>query len=152
MDRMPAYLPPAFRTGRTVHLFLSGGGEVPCREDAPGCGSVVADGWSCPACRDLWAVLDLTGKIRAFSRHDMLEVAVAHVIEKWGGAAVEAPSPWSRVLCPDAPAVDYDAGELSGYAECSRCRQPVGRLVVRVPTMFGLDEDARVLAGPWKVY
>lgn len=147
---------PAFRTGRTVHLLPSnGGGEVPCREDAPGCGSVIADGWSCPACRDLWVVLDGHGTVRALARLDALGAAMGDVGEEWGHrgrVTADPPSPWSRVLCPDAPAVDSAAGELSGYAECSRCRQPVGRLVVRVPTMFGLDEDARVLAGPWKVY
>jgi hypothetical protein len=32
------------------------------------------------------------------------------------------------------------------------CGKPVGELRVTLSTLFGLDEDERVLSGPWKVY
>lgn len=35
-------------------------------------------------------------------------------------------------------------------AQC--CDKPVGRLEVTVETLFGIEEDRRVLNGPWRVY
>jgi hypothetical protein len=37
-------------------------------------------------------------------------------------------------------------------AICDRCGHPAGTLRVQVPTMWGIEEDERVLNGPWKVY
>ena len=32
------------------------------------------------------------------------------------------------------------------------CRKKIGTIEVSTSTIFGLEEDARVLGGPWKVY
>lgn len=37
-------------------------------------------------------------------------------------------------------------------AHCTKCRKPRGVLRVKMSTIFGVEEDERVLAGPWKVY
>lgn len=37
-------------------------------------------------------------------------------------------------------------------AACVRCGAVVGSLRAEVETVFGLEEDERVLAGPWRVY
>lgn len=43
-----------------------------------------------------------------------------------------------------------DEYHADGY--CLDCRARVGRLVAQVSTLFGLEEDARVLGGAWRVY
>ena len=35
---------------------------------------------------------------------------------------------------------------------CADCRKPIGQLFAKTVTLFGHDEDQRVLAGPWKVF
>ncbi len=35
---------------------------------------------------------------------------------------------------------------------CAGCRARRGTIHAEVATLFGLEEDERVLAGPWKVY
>lgn len=35
---------------------------------------------------------------------------------------------------------------------CVQCRAPRGIIRAQVETIFGLEEDERVLAGPWRVY
>jgi hypothetical protein len=42
--------------------------------------------------------------------------------------------------------------EYHSDAECCACGERVGTLVVKVSTVFGIEEDERVLAGPWKVF
>jgi hypothetical protein len=37
-------------------------------------------------------------------------------------------------------------------AVCAACRKPRGRLYVVLETLFGREEDARVLNGRWRVY
>lgn len=44
----------------------------------------------------------------------------------------------------------HDVIEADAIALC--CDARVGRLVVTVDTIFGLEEDSRVLNGPWRVY
>lgn len=43
-----------------------------------------------------------------------------------------------------------DTYEADGF--CASCGAPLGTIVAQVSTIFGLEEDERVLAGPWKVY
>lgn len=35
---------------------------------------------------------------------------------------------------------------------CAACRTPRGTIHAKVSTIFGVEEDERVLAGPWRVY
>ena len=42
--------------------------------------------------------------------------------------------------------------DFSESAVCFECRYPTGRIVVERETLFGAEEDGRVLGGPWKVY
>jgi len=37
-------------------------------------------------------------------------------------------------------------------AVCLECRERVGEIQVKVETIFGLEEDERMLNGPWRVY
>lgn len=48
------------------------------------------------------------------------------------------------------PSADDRALECD--AVCLACRKRVGTVCVEVPTIFGVREDARVLAGRWRVY
>jgi hypothetical protein len=41
---------------------------------------------------------------------------------------------------------------IEAVAACLGCQTRVGKLVVKVDTIFGIEEDRRVLAGPWRVY
>jgi hypothetical protein len=38
------------------------------------------------------------------------------------------------------------------YGFCAKCREPRGTIHARVQTLFGVEEDERVLGGPWRVY
>lgn len=40
----------------------------------------------------------------------------------------------------------------AGTALCARCHKPVGKLRVRVSTIFGIEEDEEVLNGRCRVY
>ena len=37
-------------------------------------------------------------------------------------------------------------------AKCVDCSKPRGRLRVDFDTIFGIEEDSKVIAGPWKVF
>lgn len=37
-------------------------------------------------------------------------------------------------------------------AVCADCQASAGTLIVTMGSIFGAEEDARVLGGPWKVY
>lgn len=45
---------------------------------------------------------------------------------------------------------DHDTYHATAVALC--CRTAVGKLEVKVSTVFGIDEDERVTRGPWRVY
>lgn len=45
---------------------------------------------------------------------------------------------------------DRDSYYADGY--CLKCDERVGMIRVKVDTIFGVEEDERVLNGPWKVY
>lgn len=45
---------------------------------------------------------------------------------------------------------DRDAYYADGH--CVACDNFVGTIRAKVDTLFGIEEDERVLAGPWKVY
>jgi hypothetical protein len=43
--------------------------------------------------------------------------------------------------------------EIEGPCSCYRCDAPIGRIKVELTgTLFGLEEDSRVINGPWKVF
>ena len=44
----------------------------------------------------------------------------------------------------------YDTYACDAIALC--CRQRIGVMRVKVDTIFGIEEDERVLNGPWKTY
>lgn len=44
----------------------------------------------------------------------------------------------------------HDTYVSDGVALC--CERYVGKLEMKVDTIFGIEEDERVLNGPWKVY
>ncbi len=51
-----------------------------------------------------------------------------------------------------ATAQEVDDHELQAKARCRTCGAVVGVLAVDEITLFGFDEDRRVLGGPWRVY
>ncbi len=59
-------------------------------------------------------------------------------------------SPMPLLGCGVANEVDDRTFELK--VVCRNCSSPMGVLRVDVPTLFGLEEDRRVLSGPWKVF
>lgn len=48
--------------------------------------------------------------------------------------------------------VRYSEELYRAGAECIACGDPVGYVYEKPDTIFGIDEDERVLAGPWRVY
>jgi hypothetical protein len=44
----------------------------------------------------------------------------------------------------------HDTYEADAHALC--CRKRIGTILVRVSTIFGVEEDERVQGGPWRVY
>jgi hypothetical protein len=64
--------------------------------------------------------------------------------------------------CPECGAEPFKARGLgrrvaahdtyAAHAVGLCCRKPVGELRTTVSTLFGIDEDERVLNGPWRIY
>ncbi len=44
----------------------------------------------------------------------------------------------------------HDVYQAEAKALC--CEKRIGRIEVKVDTVFGIEEDERVLGGPWRVY
>lgn len=129
------------------------GSSFPCHEDAPECSSVVVEGTArCPVCRDLLGLVDRRGVVVGLSRRERLPEAL-RALGKDGheDLQVEEPPATFRVRSNATPTEDgYDT--ITGRAECARCRSKVGVLTVKVVTLFGLEEDRRVLHGRPRVY
>jgi len=65
----------------------------------------------------------------------------------------EVPEPCScgcDVVAGRDPVEDHDT--ITSRAWCPVCEAARGVLVVRVSTIFGLQEDRAVTDGPWRVY
>lgn len=138
---------------RSITLTTEDGRSHPCHEDAPACSSVVVDGGAkCPTCAELHGIVhEYTGRVVALARPGRIEEAIKASAKEHGGKCFAEPPPATfRVRSNATPAEDYDT--LTGPAECARCRTRVGTLVVKVPTMWGIEEDRRVLHGRARVY
>lgn len=48
------------------------------------------------------------------------------------------------------PTIDYDT--YTSKAVCAACGEHLGELKVKVSTLFGIEEDRRVLNGRYRVY
>ena len=57
---------------------------------------------------------------------------------------------WRVAGCGRRIASDDHAYEADAVSLC--CDRPCGVLRVEIPTLFGLREDERVMAGAWRVY
>lgn len=71
-----------------------------------------------------------------------------------GGQFAEAPEPCacgSRLVGGTGREVESH-GTYRARGLCAGCREPRGVIRAQVETVFGLEEDERVLAGPWRVY
>lgn len=55
-------------------------------------------------------------------------------------------------ICGNGEAKRETDRDFSEDAVCFECRHPAGRIVVDRDTIFGAEEDGRVLGGAWKVY
>jgi len=99
----------------------------------------------CPLCSKLVALVDFHGKTRALAPKEML--AQAHKDNP--DCMEEAYQGPLKVRLPN-PSRGHST--YSGAAECTRCRQKVGNMTVKINTLFGLEEDDRVLNGRCRVY
>jgi hypothetical protein len=130
-------------------VLLSDGVEHACTTLGPSAAFVEVRGIACPVCGSRAALRDAGGTIRALARPAALGLALEETEREWGPCEVErGPAPF-RVR---APRFSIEAHVLRGAAICGRCDSAVGTLIVRFGSLFGLDEDARVERGPWKVF
>lgn len=123
-----------------------------CREPHPGAECIEVADASCPACHDLIGLVDERGILRALARHDIAK------------ARKETEANFGPCSLQDAPGASGAAfrirgispteyyGHVEAPAECCRCRSVVGVLRVDFATMWGSDEDRRVLHGRCRVY
>lgn len=73
---------------------------------------------------------------------------------------VEADEDEACPLCGVAPlrargcdrAMEKQHDRIVTDAYCVDCRKPIGRMTVTFSTIFGIEEDERVLSGRWRVY
>lgn len=114
----------------------------------PTCQHVEVQGGNCPICSMKLALVDRgTGRVLALASRARLPEALT--VFK-GAEVVEPPDLGSlRVRLPN---YSRDEGGYSGQAECVRCRSQISEMRVEVSTLFGLDEDERVLHGRCRVY
>jgi hypothetical protein len=121
----------------------------------------VRDCW-CPTCATMYAyrsgVLPAAGDtprnpgmVRGLARAlgTLLEHR-AELTRQWGPLELEEP-PYgpARVVLPRPR--EFTHG-YRGVAECERCRQPIGELVIET-SLFGLEEDRVITeSGRWRVY
>jgi hypothetical protein len=109
------------------------------------CEYVSVKGVDCPLCKDLVALVDFDGKTQALAPKEMLKEAhkdFPKCEEKKYLGPLQARLP--------NPSRGHDT--FSGPAECTRCRQEVGTMTVRVNTLFSIEEDDHVLNGRCRVY
>jgi hypothetical protein len=127
----------------------------------PGTGASVRDCW-CPTCATMYAyrsgvipgcasVPGNPGTVRGLSARLGALLEQREVLTRqWGPLELEDP-PYApaRVILPRPQ--EYSHG-YRGTAECERCRQPIGELVIET-SLFGHDEDRAVLeSGRFRVY
>lgn len=106
----------------------------------------------CPVCADLWEFVSVDGVVRALARPDRLpEARKGLEADGYAGCREFAPDP-SAVFRVRLPRPVEGRDGWSGSAECVRCKSTVGIMVVRTDTMWGLEEDRRVLSGRCRVY
>ncbi len=108
---------------------------------------VEVKGADCPTCSAKSALQDHSGRVVALSGAEGMKAALAAFP---GSTVIAPPDPGSlRVRLP-SPTEEHD--RYTGTAECVRCRTAVGPMEVVVSTLFGLEEDRRVLQGRCRVY
>lgn len=105
----------------------------------------------CPVCFDKHAVVDAGGTIRALAGSMSLDRALRDVEDRFGSSRAIPPNPTDLLRLRGRTTERSDRHE-AGVAECARCRSEVGRLVTTYDTIFGIEEDTRVLAGRCRVY
>lgn len=126
------------RVGETTHE-----GRWPFQ----GCDYVEVPGADCPTCASKSALQDHSGRIVALAGVEGMKAARAAFPQ----AEVIAP-PDKGSLRVRLPSYAQGHDRYTGDAECCRCRQKVGPMEVVVSTLFGLEEDERVLQGRCRVY
>jgi hypothetical protein len=129
-----------------MRVTLSIAGKRHELDVADGAPIVDVPGVLCPTCGNC-AALRVGGRVVALARDGHLEAALAD----HPGAAVETGAPDLQVQITDVE--EYSHG-WTGNAECVRCRRIVGEMHVHLDTIFGREEDRRMLrdSARWRVY
>jgi hypothetical protein len=136
-----------------ITLTSTSGAAFPCTEPYVGAPSVVVTGATCPVCHGKVGLVDGRGVLRALAGPGNVGTARAGVESDYGPCALQdAPERTGDPFRVRAPSLTRGHGHVEGPAECYRCRSVVGVLRVDFDTMWGLDEDERVLHGRCRVY
>jgi len=94
--------------------------------------------------------MDITFTLPSGERRDAREpYAGARHLEAHGACPACGITEGWKVRGGD-PTNDHDTFHAVAY--CTSCGEPVGKLAVRVSTIFGIDEDRAVLCGRARVY
>ncbi len=121
--------------------------EHECAVPYPGAQHVVVEGASCPRCIT-WPALVQDGRVVALASSTP---GLHRACMAFPGAQVVGPGPGSP-LHARMPHYVQDSGGWHGEATCARCEAVVGTMRVHSSTIFGAEEEARVLRGPWRVF
>lgn len=76
-------------------------------------------------------------------------LSLADAVKEFPGCEEEK---WEGPLKVRLPYYSIEGPKISGDAECTRCREKVGHMVVTTDSLFGVEEDMRVLNGRPRVY
>ena len=123
------------------------GTEHECTVPYPGAQYVGVGGCACPHCA-AWPGLVQDGVTVALAR---TTGGLAQARMAFPRAVVVDPAPQAP-LHVRMPSYATQHDRYTGAAECCRCSLAVGTMQVVVSTLFGLEEDQRVLEGRHRVY
>lgn len=130
----------------------SGAGDVVfnCRTPYLDAEHVIVEGAACPVCEGKVALVDASGVVRALSGLANLEAARWCVRAEWGKVTEVDPPDEYRVRGTN---MRQEHEQCVSTALCARCGAQDGELVASFDTIFGLEEDQRILSGRYgKVY
>ena len=114
-------------------------GRLPFEE----CEYFQVPGIDCPVCAE-WTALVKDERVMA-----LFSLEREAAMKQFPGCAEQK---YQGPLQVRMPSVSIDGNTFSGDAECTRCRELVGSIVVTTDSIFGIEEDMRVLSGRCRVY
>lgn len=125
----------------TIDQGENAGQQFECLPEE-GAASVAVPNATCPVCHRLIGLVDGKGILRALTGVAGLP-GVRRITEvEFGPCAEQPPGEALRIRVPNPTEHSH---EITGRAECARCRTSIGSVVVRFHTLFGAEEDERML-------